>query len=180
MTSPLPLQDAAPGFDQPIAVLKHCHDRIRKQIRTLQNLRTHCAKNGADREAQQAAAAVLRYFNQAAPNHHADEEEDLLPMLAATASGDDARLLAKLAPRILAEHAAMHETWHRLELELQAIASGTAAMLTEATVTAFCDAYTAHMELEETHIATMAKRLFSAAQMATLGNAMRARRGIAD
>jgi pyridoxamine 5'-phosphate oxidase len=174
----LPLQDAAPSFDEPIAVLKHCHDRIRKQIQTLQNLLAHLSAAGADLDAQQAAAAVLRYFSQAAPNHHADEEEDLLPMLKATASGDDARLLAELAPRILAEHASMHVTWHALEQQLQHIASGSATQLSAESVQAFCAAYAAHMELEETHIATMAKRLFSAAQMARLGNAMRARRGI--
>ncbi|HEV2612422.1 MAG TPA: hemerythrin domain-containing protein, partial [Noviherbaspirillum sp.] len=32
------LFDTAPGFDQPIAVLKHCHDRIRKQLATLERL----------------------------------------------------------------------------------------------------------------------------------------------
>ncbi|MDO9217277.1 MAG: hemerythrin domain-containing protein, partial [Lacisediminimonas sp.] len=36
-----PLVTPAPGFDQPIAVLKHCHDRIRKQIETLERLRQH-------------------------------------------------------------------------------------------------------------------------------------------
>ncbi|MFC3376746.1 hypothetical protein ACFOLJ_12875 [Rugamonas sp. CCM 8940] len=35
------LIDTAPGFDQPIAVLKHCHDRIRKQLLTLNNLLAH-------------------------------------------------------------------------------------------------------------------------------------------
>ena len=176
----LPLHDTAPGFDQPIAVLKHCHDRIRKQLKTLQNLPGHLSTSGADAQAQQAAAAVLKYFTQAAPNHHADEEDDLLPMLGATASGDDARLLAELTPRILAEHEHMHAGWLSLEPELRQIAGGTAATLSTAAVQAFCNAYTAHMELEETHIAPMAKRLFSAAQMALLGTAMRQRRGITD
>ena len=174
------LHDAAPSFDEPIAVLKHCHDRIRKQLATLQNLPQHLSTAGADAEAQQAAAAVLKYFTQAAPNHHADEEEDLLPMLGATASGDDARLLEELTPRILAEHEHMHASWLSLAAQLQHIASGTAAGLSTPAVQAFCDAYTAHMALEEAHIAPMAKRLFSAAQMAMLGNAMRQRRGITD
>ncbi len=174
------LHDAAPSFDEPIAVLKHCHDRIRKQLATLQNVAQHVSTAGADAEAQQAASAVLKYFTQAAPNHHADEEEDLLPMLGATASGDDARLLDELTPRILAEHEHMHAAWLSLVPQLQHIASDTAAELSTPAVQAFCDAYTAHMELEEAHIAPMAKRLFSAAQMAMLGNAMRQRRGITD
>ena len=50
-------------------------------------------------------------------------------MLAACASGDDARLLAELAPRILDEHARMYVSWHALEQQLQAIASGASAEL---------------------------------------------------
>mgnify|MGYP003704987797 CR=1 FL=1 len=67
---------AAPGFDQPLAVLKHCHDRIRKQLATLDKLLPHLQQYGADQQAQEAAQAVLRYFMQAAPLHHEDEEHD--------------------------------------------------------------------------------------------------------
>ena len=49
------LMDAAPGFDQPIAMLKHCHDKIRQQLATLKNLLTHLPRHGADAAAQQAA-----------------------------------------------------------------------------------------------------------------------------
>jgi pyridoxamine 5'-phosphate oxidase len=70
MTNVLP--DTAPGFDQPIAVLKHCHDRIRKQLATLEKLLAHLPVHGADEQARQAAAAVLKYFDKAAPLHHED------------------------------------------------------------------------------------------------------------
>ena len=53
------LPDTAPGFDQPIAVLKHCHGRIRKQLATLEKLLAHLPEHGADEQAQQAAQAVL-------------------------------------------------------------------------------------------------------------------------
>lgn len=175
-----PLHESVPGFDEPIAVFKHCHDRIRKQLKTLQNLCAHLPQAGADLDAQQAATAVLRYFNEAAHNHHADEEQDLLPMLASCAQGDDAQLLAELAPRILADHVRMDTLWHAIDAQLQEVGRGGAADLSAGAVQEFCDAYAAHMVLEETHIAPMAKRLFSPAQMAALGNAMRRRRGITD
>ena len=79
------LPESAPGFDRPIAVLKHCHDRIRKQLATLEKLLAHLPRHGADEQARQAAAAVMKYFDQAAPLHHADEEQNLLPMLRAVA-----------------------------------------------------------------------------------------------
>jgi pyridoxamine 5'-phosphate oxidase len=173
------LPDSAPGFDQPIAVLKHCHDRLRKQLQTLDKLLPHLAAHGADEQAQQAAAAVIKYFDKAAPLHHEDEEHDLLPMLQSTARGDDAALLAQLGPTILDEHRQMDAMWQGLHEQLRAIASAGGATLRESDVRRFADMYDAHMAREESHIAPMAKRIFSAAQMAALGQAMQLRRGIA-
>jgi pyridoxamine 5'-phosphate oxidase len=175
-----PLFDTAPGFDQPLAVLKHCHDRIRKQIRTMQNLLTHLPRAGADEEAKQAAENILRYFSRAAHQHHADEEENLLPMLEATVAGDDAAVLHELLPQIMAEHVRMGAAWSILERQLLAIARGESAALNAPDVQAFADLYASHMEKEEAVIAPMAKRLFSAEQIETLGEAMRARRGISQ
>jgi pyridoxamine 5'-phosphate oxidase len=172
----LALPDTAPGFDQPIAVLKHCHDRIRKQLATLDKLLAHLPQHGADDQARQAAAAVLKYFDQAAPLHHADEEENLIPMLQATAQGEDADALDELVPRILHEHNEMDAMWQDLHEQLTAIASGNAAQLSAATVQRFGERYAGHMEREESVVAPMAKRLFDAQQMAQLGAAMQQRR----
>ena len=174
-----PLFDSVPGFDQPIAVLKHCHDKIRKQLTTLQNLLGHLGQNGNTPEAQQAAKAVLQYFNKAAHLHHADEEQDLMPMLQATATGEDAALLATLVPDILADHQRMDQAWLTLRPELDAIAAGTDSQLSHDGVRDYIAAYQAHMAKEEGQLAPMAKRLFSAQQMEQLGTAMQRRRGIA-
>ena len=177
MTSPL--FDSVPGFDQPIAVLKHCHDKIRKQLTTLQNLLGHLAQHGNTTDAQQAAKTVLQYFNKAAHLHHDDEEQDLMPMLQATATGDDAALLATLVPEILADHQRMDQAWLTLRPELDAIAAGTGTQLSADGVAAYVAAYQTHMSKEEGQLAPMAKRLFSAQQMEQLGTAMQRRRGIA-
>jgi hemerythrin-like domain-containing protein len=174
-----PLFEPAPGFDQPIAVLEHCHDRIRKQLRTLQKLVTHLSEFGPDLDARQGANAILRYFNNAACHHHADEEVDLLPMLQHAANEQDAALLDKLVPEITEEHLQMGAAWHILDRQLQGIAARASSELSQQDVSRFAAAYAAHMEKEETHIAPMALRLFSDAQMKQLGEAMRARRGIA-
>ncbi|MET0268042.1 MAG: pyridoxamine 5'-phosphate oxidase [Duganella sp.] len=173
------LFDTAPDFNQPIAVLKHCHDRIRKQLQTLHKLLDHLPVHGADADAQKAAQAVLKYFNHAAHLHHDDEEQNLMPMLEATARDADAALLAQLVPGILADHSAMDQDWAQLQPQLEQIASGASAALAASDVQRFVDAYTAHMAKEESHIAPMAKRLFSPEQMAQLGSAMQVRRGIA-
>ncbi|MCU6432518.1 hemerythrin domain-containing protein [Undibacterium sp. Jales W-56] len=172
------LFDSAPGFDQPIAVLKHCHDRIRKQLATLEKLLAHLPVHGADQEAQQAAQALLKYFTQAAPLHHEDEEMDLLPTLETTAKAEDAELLNKLLPEILKQHLQMTAQWTHLEKQLKQIQDGSSAQLSQHDVRQFSEIYQQHMQTEETHIAPMAKRLFSEAQMQKLGAAMQARRGI--
>ncbi|MCC7679544.1 pyridoxamine 5'-phosphate oxidase [Janthinobacterium sp. FW305-128] len=174
-----PLFDSVPGFDQPIAVLKHCHDKIRKQLTTLQNLLAHLVQHGNTADAQQAAKAVLQYFNKAAHLHHDDEEQDLMPMLQTTATGDDAALLVTLVPEILADHQRMDQAWLTLRPELDAIAAGTGVQLSAHGVRDYVAAYQAHMSKEEGQLAPMAKRLFSAQQMEQLGTAMQRRRGIA-
>ena len=120
-----PFFDNAPGFDQPLAVLKHCHDRIRKQLATLDKLLAHLPVHGADQQAQQAAQAVLRYFSKAAPLHHEDEEIDLLPTLQQTAQNADALLLQELLPVILQQHEQMASQWHMIEAQLLHIADAS-------------------------------------------------------
>lgn len=169
---------SAPGFDQPLAVLKHCHDRIRKQLATLEKLLPHLEKKGADAEAQKAVLAVLKYFQNAAPLHHDDEEIDLLPELQRTATGADAALLAAYLPQILQQHQQMADQWRRLEVQLSDIADGSSASLKQDDVVQFQALYQEHMQIEETQIAPMAMRLFNPSQMHKLGQAMQARRGI--
>lgn len=169
---------AGPDFTQPIGALKHCHDRIRKELRALEALPAHLAQHGADLTAQQSVATIVRYFDQAAPVHHADEEEDLIPLLRASARDADAALLDLMIPVLMKEHRDMAATWQVLQQQLQQIASADSATLDLELVKQFSLLYAAHMDTEETHIATMAKRLFDPARMQVLGNAMRKRRGL--
>lgn len=173
------LHDTAPDFDQPVAVLKHCHGRIRKQLATLEKLLVHLPEHGADQQARQAAGAVLKYFEKAAHLHHEDEEQDLIPMLRAVAQGEDAATLQALAPVILQDHKDMDAMWQDLHEQLTAIADGSGTQLSNSTVQRFSQRYLNHMEREESTMAPMAVRLFSPQQMAQLGQAMQRRRGIA-
>ena len=168
----------APGFDQPLAVLKHCHDRIRRQLTTLEKLPEHLANNGADAAAQQAAIAVLRYFTQAAPLHHDDEEIDLLPSLQASAGPEEQTLLAQLLPMILQQHQEMSALWQELKTSLEAIAEMKNQTLPVNALNRFKQLYHAHMQIEEEQIAPMAARVLSTEQLQRIGTAMQVRRGI--
>lgn len=173
-----PLFDTAPGFDQPLAVLEHCHARIRKQLGTLRRLLDHLPEAGPDIDAKQASTSIMRYFNLGAVNHHEDEEHDLLPMLQASASGNDARLLQELVAGLLREHRQMNAGWQTLNQQLKEIAAGSSSYLAREDVDRFSEMYAAHMETEEMHVIPMAMRILSASQIAELGEAMRLRRGI--
>ena len=172
------LPEPAPDFDQPVAVLKHCHGRIRKQLATLEKLLAHLPGHGADEQAQQAAAAVLKYFDKAAHLHHEDEEQDLLPMLLAVAQGEDAATLQALVPVILQQHKDMDAMWQDLHEQLASVADGSGTHLSASIVRRFVQCYQEHMEREESIVAPMALRLFDPDQMARLGDAMRRRRGL--
>lgn len=167
---------AAPGFDQPLAMLKYCHDKIRRHLTLLQQLHSDLIQQAVTLEMQQTASALLQYFETAAPLHHADEECDLMPMLQSTAQGADAALLLTLVPQILADHHSMDLAWSALAAQLSALASGAASALNGAEVAAFSECYLAHMIKEEMQLAPMAKRIFSTAQMSQLGQAMQSRR----
>ncbi|ALK99008.1 pyridoxamine 5'-phosphate oxidase [Massilia sp. WF1] len=172
------LPDPAPDFDQPVAVLKHCHGRIRKQLATLEKLLAHLPRHGADEQARQAAGAVLKYFEKAAHLHHEDEEQNLIPMLRAVAQGEDAATLQALAPVILQDHKDMDAMWQDLHEQLSMIADGSGTQLSSGTVQRFSQRYLGHMEREESTLAPMALRLFGPQQMAQLAQAMQQRRGI--
>ena len=68
--------------------------------------------------------------------------------------------------------------WEGLRTPLQQIAAGTQAALDLGDVKHFSLLYAVHMDTEETHIATMARRVLDPARMQLLGNAMRQRRGL--
>lgn len=167
------LGTAAPGFDEPLDMLRACHGRIDAQCRTLEKLLGHLAQFGGDEQARQAAAAVLRYFDTAGRHHHADEEENLFPMLLQTAPADTQALVSGL----LAEHDAMERLWEQLRVSLSEIAQGKSAGLSEVDVSDFVARYTKHIDTENTQLLPLAERVLSLEQRERLGRAMAERRG---
>jgi pyridoxamine 5'-phosphate oxidase len=156
-----PLIDTAPDFDQPIAVLKHCHGRIRKQLATLEKLLAHLPGTAPTNRRARPRPPCCKYFDKAAHLHHDDEEQDLIPMLRAVARGEDAATLQALAPVILQDHKDMDAMWQDLHEQLSAIADGSASYLSAPTVQRFVQRYQDHMEREESTMAPMALRLFA-------------------
>jgi iron-sulfur cluster repair protein YtfE (RIC family) len=167
-------EPGAPSFDDPLGMLRACHGRIERQLVTLRRLAAHLPGHGADREAQAAACAILRYFDDAAPNHHADEEASVFPRLLARAPS--ARETIAVLERD--HHGAFETNWRRLRPLLAAIAAGGRETLPPALVREVCDAYAAHIALENDRLFPQCAETLTAADLAAIGAEMAARRGV--
>ncbi len=168
----------AAGFDQPLAVLRACHERIQRQCQTLQRLEAHLAQHGADEQARQAAQAVMRYFDIAGVHHHADEEDDLFPLLRAHADQPGHAGVLAAIERLEQDHRLMENSWADLRQALQQLADGDAAAYKPAQIQAFVGLYKRHIELEERAVYDPGEPMLTAAEVTRLGQAMAQRRGV--
>jgi hemerythrin-like domain-containing protein len=168
-------ESGAPTFDDPLGMLRACHGRIERQLGTLQRLVAHLPEHGADRDAQAAARAILRYFDNAAPNHHADEEASVFPRLIARAPAAGT-MIATLERD---HHGAFEANWRRLRPLLVAIAAGARDTLPPDFVREVCEAYAAHIALENDRLFPLCEETLLPEELAAIGAEMAARRGVA-
>lgn len=170
----------AVGFEVPLEMLAACHSRVQAQCATLRRLAAHLARQGADRQAQDAAAAVMRYFETSAVQHHADEEVDLFPALIESMAGSDAVCVRELTASLAAEHRGLEQRWCALRTRLEQVARADSATLPDDEVHGFIALYEQHIAREEAELLPMAARLLSDAELDRIGLAMRARRGAVE
>ncbi|MBU6502099.1 MAG: hemerythrin domain-containing protein [Burkholderiales bacterium] len=168
----------AAGTEAPLEMLSACHDRITRQCATLRRLVPHLALHGADQEARTAAANVMRYFDTSAIHHHRDEEVDLFPALIESMAGSDPVCLRQLTEGLTRDHRALEAQWQKLRIALAKIAAGESVSLTSDDVEAFAGPYERHLEREDAELLPMAARLLGDDALASIGCAMRERRGI--
>lgn len=165
--------NAAPGFDDPIGVLRACHRRMERQLATLARLCRHLPEHHADDDARTAASAIMRYFDTAAVHHHADEEASLLPRLRAARPD-----LQALCAEIEVDHTGLGARWRRLRPQLAGVAVGRSGYLSMRDVDAFCADYAAHIEKEEASLFPRAKEALDTAILTEIGEEMAARRNL--
>lgn len=159
-------------------MLSACHGRIETQCATLRRLVPHLLVHGVDEEARAAATRIIHYFDTSALHHHADEEDDLFPALIESMAGSDAICLRDMIDGLTADHRALAACWRHLRAILERIAAGERVPLLFDDVEALAVRYERHIEREEKELLPMAARLLSDDDLARIGRAMRARRGI--
>ena len=173
-------QAPAVGFDQPFEMLLACHERVQRSLRLLMRLIDRAEQRGVDAQVREACADVLRYFDIAAPLHHEDEECHVFPPVLAQA--DEA--LHAVVTGLKADHMATVPAWEALRAALRAWqvqaggdhAPAPPVASVRALARAFADPYGEHIRLEEQVVYPAARALLSGAELARMGQAMRARR----
>lgn len=162
------------GFDDPLALLSACHQRIEVFCDTLERLVSHLQRVGPDGEARQAAGRIMAYFDQAATNHQADEEVDLLPLLQLHGDAESVSTLAEWAEHISREHLELDAAWIVLRGELKQIISGNGTSLEAANK--FIEMERKHYQFEDQEVFPLARKLLQEKDLETLGRAMARRR----
>ena len=178
--SPIPLPGPrvpAAVFDDPLAMLHACHERVQRSMALLRGIGERIAAGRGDDAVHRAAADVLRYFDQAAPQHHEDEEQHIFPCV--LAHTDDAAVRTAVL-KLQEDHLAMEAQWARLRVALAALAQGRAEAYDAAQIAAaerFCALYDGHAQSEEALVFPLAARLLGEQGLRDAGAEMARRRG---
>jgi len=162
-----------PDFDDPLGVLRACHERMLAQCDTLQGLVPHIAQNGLDDEARSAITNVIHYFTTSAVHHHQDEEQDLFPLL-----NRQSLKLAEIIYRLKQEHDSLMRLWEQLLQDLNRPAALAENADFESHVQQFCSAYREHIDYENRELLGMAQHILSQRQLEDIGSSMARRRSV--
>jgi len=162
-----------PDFDDPLGVLRACHERMLAHCEILRKLPAHIAANGVDDEARSAVNRVVSYFSTSAAHHHQDEEQDLFPIL-----NRQSLKLADIVYRLKQDHEKLDQLWQQLLPDLKK--PGTLAENTgfAGRANAFCEACAEHINVENKELLNMAQHILSHQQLQDIGRAMARRRGL--
>ena len=154
-----------PGFDDPIALLLACHDKILAHCHLLEGL--------LDTPDKAVATQVHRYFNTSAPLHQQDEEEDLFPRI----NGQSLKI-AELVHKLKKEHQAMDSLWGTLAAELKSPPENGFSEVFVSATREFCRLNRDHVALENRNLLPVAAGSLSQQDLGALGETMAARRGV--
>lgn len=166
------LLDDLPGFDDPVAMLRACHDRILAQCDVLEKVLERLATGECDDETKNAVAGVVRYFSTAGKLHHRDEEEDVFPRI----SRQSGRM-AELVQGLEKEHVILDALWADLEPALAGLPDSNDAVFRK-TVNDFCTLMRGHVQRENGEILPLVSGSLGRPELEEIGRAMAERRGV--
>jgi pyridoxamine 5'-phosphate oxidase len=167
------LPETLPGFDDPLALLRSCHQKMLAQCDLLDALVVQARAGELDDTARKAAQDIIRYFSRSAPLHHADEEQDLFPRI-----NRQSLRIAELVHGLKREHEELDKLWETLAPELQRIpAAGFSSTFQEAAAR-FCELSRSHINRENMELLPLLSSSLSHQELGYIGEAMAQRRGV--
>jgi hemerythrin-like domain-containing protein len=164
------LPDTLPGFDDPIGLLRACHEKMQAHCELLTFL---IDKNDLDDEAREAARKVSRYFSQSAPLHHRDEEEDLFPRI-----NRQSLKVAELVHGLKKEHERLDALWDSIAPELKKLPADGFSDAFRQSALEFSALCREHIAWENRELLPLASNSLSQQALAEIGESMAARRGV--
>ena len=159
------LPDELPGFDDPIGMLRACHNKILDHCDLLEGL--------LDKPVQDTATRVHRYFNTSAPLHHQDEEEDLFPRI-----NRQSLKIADLVHNLKKEHQELNRLWGRIAADLKSLPKEGFSDEFKQAAHEFCRLNRTHITVENRDLLPMATGILSSQDLGAVGETMAARRGV--
>jgi len=165
----------AADFDNPLGLIKACHERISFHCDLLDKIMAYLVENEVDKELVDTARKVHRYFSTAGKLHHQDEEQDIFPRLV-----NASMKLADIINNLKQEHQEMDKLWETIGAALdkpRAILQEQLPKLREA-CDSFCKLNRKHIAFEEENILSIATHLLSNEELKIIGNAMKNRRNL--
>lgn len=169
-----PFPQPAPGFDDPIGLLRACHMRMLMHCSTLERLPAQLAEGKAE-QLRDTVEKIRHYFNTAAHLHHQDEERDLFPLLQQQSPDFNAAVR-----ELSGDHPELESAWHELDALLAGFEAIDDTDALDASIRAFTNAYRQHIQKEEQSILMPAGEALSATDLKRLGRAMARRRDVAE
>ena len=167
------LPETLPGFDDPVALLRACHDKMLAHCDLLDALVAQARSGELDDAARQAARDITRYFTSSAPLHHRDEEQDLFPRI-----NRQSLRIAELVHNLKREHQELDTLWQTLAPELQRIpGDGFSAAFLEA-AGMFCELSRQHIKRENMELLPLLASSLSRQELGYIGESMAQRRGV--
>lgn len=169
-TSDTGLPENLPGFDDPIGLLRACHEKMLHHCDLLDGL---VDRDDIDSDAREAGRTVTRYFTQSAPLHHRDEEEDIFPRINRLSLKT-----AELIHNLKKEHETLDELWMKLEPVLKRLPDDGFSDEFRQTAAEFTALYRQHIGQENRELLPLAANSLSQQVLQEIGESMARRRGV--
>lgn len=170
MTSDTGLPENLPGFDDPIGLLRACHEKMLRHCDLLDGL---IGQDDIDSDAREAARNIVRYFTQSAAQHHRDEEEDIFPRI-----NRQSLKLAELIHSLRKEHETLDALWKKLEPSLKRLPDDGFSEEIRQTAAEFTALYRQHIGQENRELLPLAANSLSQQVLKEVGESMARRRGV--